>query len=189
MPVLEETPAPTEVALPSEPASPSPAVEPAPLPEKLPVPEPEPSLPANVEPPKQAEVPPKLMDEIAQIDPSKIDPQTLTASEVVALTQAAIETLAVAEPSSPEYQMALDQLMIVAESDDPELPSELANIPLVGSVASAVLDAFNNIGNIGADMSPKQRKQAKKQVLVSIAVGQAVMSAGLVSAVGYRKEV
>jgi hypothetical protein len=123
------------------------------------------------------------------VPPSQLNPETLTVAQVEQLTSVAIETLSVADPGSPQYEQALEQLLVVAEADDEELPAELANIPLLGGVASAVLDGFNAIGNLGADMSPKQREQAKKEVIASIAIGQAVMSAGLVSSVSYRRGV
>jgi hypothetical protein len=60
---------------------------------------------------------------------------------------------------------------VVAEADDEELPAELANIPLLGGVASAVLDGFNAIGNLGADISPKERERGQQIVVGTIIVG------------------
>jgi len=64
--------------------------------------------------------------------------------------------------------------MIVAQSDDPELPAELAAIPLLGDIAGAILNLFNSLGNVGSDMSPEVRETAEKIVIVSIIVAQIV---------------
>lgn len=126
---------------------------------------------------------------MANVDPATLNPAELTTAQVAELTAVAIETLSTAEQGSPAYEQALEQLLVVAEADDAELPEALASVPLLGNVASAVLDAFNSVGNIGADMSPKQREQAKKEVVATIAIGQAVMSAGLVGSASYRRGV
>jgi hypothetical protein len=80
--------------------------------------------------------------------------------------------LATAEPGSPAYEEALGQLAEAAAADDPQVPSEIANIPGIGQAAVAVLNAFNSLGNLGADISPKVRKQMKK-------VGTAVIVMGI----------
>jgi hypothetical protein len=175
MPLPQETPEPTPPLEPEEPASPPVAIEPIPEPETPPAPIAE--LPApedKEEPAKPLELPSE--PNLAQLDPSEINPETLTASQAVELTQAAFETLSVAEPGSAEYEKALEQLLVVAEADDPELPEELANIPLIGGVATAVLDAFNNLGNLGADISPKERKRGQQIVLGTVIVGNIAAS-------------
>ena len=137
-------------------------------PEVLPVPvEPEPEKPVvTPEPP------------IASVDPSTIDPTTLTAEEVTVLQEAAYETLAVSEQGSPEYEKALEQLWVAAEADDIEVDPALAAIPLLGNAAVALADAVNFVGNVGADMSPKVREESKKIVVSAIvAVGAAVSAA------------
>ena len=193
-PLPAETPAPLPSSKPEVPASPPLATASSPKQEIVPAPKPEPPALADKAPsPKPIELPsePKPSDPppIAQLNPKTIEPEKLTQVEVKQLTEAAVSTLAMSEPGSAQYEQALDQLAVVAEADDEELPTELANIPLLGGVASAVLDSFNDLGNIGADMSPKQREEAKKQVLVSMAVSQAVMSASMVSSVSYRRGV
>jgi hypothetical protein len=80
--------------------------------------------------------------------------------------------LSTAEQGSPAYEQALEALAVVAEADDPELPAELAAIPLLGNVAGAVMDTFNSIGNIGADISPKERERGQKIVVGTVIVGQ-----------------
>ena len=141
-----------------------PPVEPEPEPEPPVVPEP-------VEP--EPEVP-----SITEVDPSTIDPSELTTEEVAELKAVAYETFETAEPGSEEYQEALEQLMVAAQADDIVVDEALAAIPLLGNLAVGLTDAFNFAGNIGADMSPKVRELAEKQVLVSVvAVGAAVQAA------------
>jgi hypothetical protein len=64
--------------------------------------------------------------------------------------------------------------MIVAQSDDPELPAELAAIPLLGDIAGEILNVFNDLGNVGSDMSPEVRETAEDIVVVSVIVAQIV---------------
>jgi hypothetical protein len=117
-------------------------------------------------------------------DPSTIDPTTLTSADVAELQAVANETLAVADPGSPEYQKALDQLFVAAQADDIQVDPALAAIPGIGNVAVGLTNAINFVGNVGADMSPKTRKTAKKEVVVSVvAVGAAVQAAAGVTAV------
>jgi len=135
-------------------------------------PEPEPEPPVVPEP-VEPEVP-----SITEVDPSTIDPSELTTEEVAELKAVAYETFETAEPGSEEYQEALEQLMVAAQADDIVVDEALAAIPLIGNLAVGLTDAFNFAGNIGADMSPKVREMAEKQVLVSVvAVGAAVQAA------------
>lgn len=104
------------------------------------------------------------------------------------MVEEANEILATAEQGSPEYQVALDMLMEAAQADDEELPAEIAAIPFIGDVAGAVLDVFNDLGNIGADMAPEQRERSEEVVVAAVIAGQVaqVASAGAV-AVARRK--
>jgi hypothetical protein len=112
------------------------------------------------------------------VDPSTIDPTTLSAEEVSVLQEVAYETLAVSEQGSPEYEKALEQLWVAAEADDLEVDPALAAIPLLGDAAVALTDALNFVGNVGADMSPKVREESEKIVVSAIvAVGAAVSAA------------
>jgi hypothetical protein len=106
------------------------------------------------------------------LDLKKVDPETISVTEQVVITQQAFAVLASAEPGSPVYEQALEALAVVAEADDPELPAELAAIPLIGNVAGAVMDTFNAVGNIGADISPKERKKGQQVVVGTVIVGQ-----------------
>lgn len=193
--VPEPTPTPT----------PEPTVEPTPLPSEEPtvVPTPEPTVPSEGEPTpspsptetiveKPTEVKPEPLPEPEQTETPKpepkpelrideavseienlveIAPENLTEAQVEQLVEAALVVFETAKQGSPEYQQALEALAVAAEADDPELPAELAAIP----GAAAVLEAFNNLGNVGADMSPQVREEAEKTVIASvIAAGAAV---------------
>lgn len=160
-----------EPVLPVVPEIPEPVIPVEPIPEPEPSDSPsepvEPSTPI-VEPVVPIEPEPTIAD----VDPATIDPETLTAAQITELVAVAYDTLLTAEPGSAEYVQALEQLAVAAEADDPELPAELAAIPFVGDVAGAVLDAFSNLGNIGADISPEERERAEKVVVGGVIVSQ-----------------
>mgnify|MGYP006924837982 FL=1 len=117
------------------------------------------------------------MSNIATVDLKAIDPQSLSTAEVAQLVSAAVEVLATASEGSPQYEKALDALAVAAQADDPQVPEELANIPGVGAAAVAVLNAFNALGNFGADMSPAHRATAKKEVVAAIVLTQVTSAA------------
>ena len=158
-PTEEPTPTPTQSQEPvEEPTTSEPQPSPAPEPSKTPEPQPEPKL--SVE---EAVV---AIESLVAVAPEK-----LTDAQVEQLVEAALAVFETAEQGSQEYAQALEALAVAAEADDPELPAELAAIP----GAAAVLEAFNNLGNIGADMSPAIREEAEKTVIASvIAAGAAV---------------
>jgi hypothetical protein len=105
------------------------------------------------------------------------DPRELSEEQVEELVAEAEAVLESAEQGSPEYQQALEALAVAAQADDPQIPSELAAIPLLGETAAAVLEAFNDLGNVGADMAPAVREEAEKTVIASvIATGAAVQA-------------
>jgi hypothetical protein len=90
----------------------------------------------------------------------------------------------VVEPSTPEvvyppiltpqeeHQALMTALMEEAEADDIVVPEELASIPLLGDTAVAVINALNFVGNVGADMTPAVRKQAKQTLVSAVIVTQ-----------------
>ena len=152
-PTEEPTPTPTPSEEPvEEPATPKP--QPSPEPEPLPTPEiqPEPELPVDIK---------------------TVDPETLSDKEIEELVAAADAILATAEQGSPAYQEALEALAVAAQADDPQLPAELASIP----GAEQVLEAFNALGNVGADMAPAVREEAEKTVIASVIATGAAVSA------------
>ena len=90
----------------------------------------------------------------------------------------AIAKFATAEKDSEEYDLALSMLAVAAKADDPDLPEELAAIPVLGNVANEVLNVMNNLGNIGADIAPDQRERAEEIVVASVIAGNIAVSAG-----------
>lgn len=164
-PTEEPTPEPTPSEEPSEEPTEN-VVDPTPEPEpsQTPEPEPEPELPVTEE---------EAVSEIENL--VEISPEELTEAQVEQLVEAALVVFETAEQGSPAYEQALEALAVAADADDPEISSELAAIPLLGETAAAVLEVFNNIGNVGADMAPQVREDAEKTVIASvIATGAAV---------------
>jgi hypothetical protein len=181
-PTPEPSPEPQQTEEPTKSAQP---IKPTPLPEPTksepvtPEPEPKPEPEKPVEAPEiTADAPvEELLEAVADINPSE-----LTSAQVEILSEAAVETLATSEQGSEEYQQALEVLAVIAEADDQELPAELAAIPLVGDVAGAVLEVFNDLGNIGADMAPEQRERAEETVVAAVIVGQVAQVASAAAA-------
>ena len=103
--------------------------------------------------------------------------EELTTEQVAVLVEAALETFQTAPQGSPEYEQALEALAVAAQADDPEVPEELAAVPLIGNVAVAVLNVFNDLGNVGADMAPQVRETAEKTVIASVIGVQAAVNA------------
>jgi hypothetical protein len=103
--------------------------------------------------------------------------EELTEAQVEQLVEAAMETFATAEQGSEEYNQALEALAVAAQADDPEVSAELAAIPLLGDAAVAVLEAFNDLGNVGADMAPQVRETAEKTIIASVIAAQAAIGA------------
>ena len=186
-PSLEPTPelTPTPEPIPVEPEpSPTPAPQPIPSPEETltpeptPIPKPEPIIPEEpVEPevPIQPEIP--VDQAIEDLLSENFDPKTLTADQIKEVKELANKIFATAEPGSDAYEQALDLLMIAAKADDPQISEELAAIPLIGNVAAAALEVFNNVGNIGADMSQEVREKSEKVIIASVIAAQAAIGA------------
>lgn len=191
-PEPSQTPTPTPTPLPSETASPTPEVTQSPTPEPTPTAEPTqvatptpsptpqkptPSTTPSPEPlplpsPSVTPEPEKVVTELLSVPVDE-----LTTEQVDVLVAAALETFQTAEQGSPAYEQALEALAVAAQADDPEVPAELAAIPLIGNVAGAVLDTFNALGNVGADMAPQVRETAKKTVIASVIGVQAAVNA------------
>jgi hypothetical protein len=104
-------------------------------------------------------------------------PEDLTDAQVEQLVEAALVVFETAEQGSEAYEQALEALAVAAEADDAELPSELAAIPLLGDVAGAALEVFNNIGNVGADMAPEVREAAEETVIATVIAAGAAINA------------
>jgi len=164
-PFREPTPTPTETeSTTEEPAEPEP--EPLPEPEQTETPEPKSESELRVD---------EAVSEIENL--VEVTPEKLTDAQVEQLVEAALVVFETAEQGSEEYNQALEALAVAAQADDAKLPEELAAIPLIGDVAGAALEIFNDIGNVGADMSPQVREEAEKTVIASvIATGAAVQA-------------
>ncbi len=155
---VEPSPEPSVSSSP-EPSEPEPSVEPSPepsSPEPIVVPAPEPEPAVEQEPEPQQPV----------IETPSIEPPVENIEEPI-ITQAEL----------------IEQLAEQAEADDPEVPEELASIPLIGNAAVAVLEAFNALGNIGADMAPEVREKSEKVVVGAIIAGQIAQVAAASSVV------
>ncbi len=143
-PTLEPTPEPTVEPTPTpEPTpEPSPTIEPTPEPEPSPEPSPEPTVLPT--------------PEITQEPKPSVEPEPTPSPEPT------VEPTP--EPSvEPTFPEPVSQ---------PEVPQELAAIPLIGNIASAVLDTLNALGQVGADLEPETRKAAQELVVSSVIVGQ-----------------
>jgi hypothetical protein len=198
-PTPQPQPEPEPVAPPITEPLPSPAPQPEPQPEPVVTPSPVPSEPEVVEPEpeptQEPQEPTPLPTENPSPTPIPVEPEPSpepeptpepepiqpTAEEI---KEEAISILETAEQGSPEYQAALDLLMEAAQADDEELPAEIAAIPLIGDVAGAILDTFNELGNIGSDMAPEQRERSEEVIVAAVIAGQVaqVASAGAVAA-------
>ena len=167
---IEPEPTPTPDLLP-EPTPEEPEIDPTPIPEPEPSPEPkpEPKTPEDL----TSDTP--IEDVLSVVE--DINPTTLTEAQVEVLVNVAMQTFETASVGSPEYEAALDLLLVAAQADDIVLDEELAAIPLIGNVAGAAVEVFNALGNAGADMSPKVREQSEKVVIAAVIVGQVAMTA------------
>jgi len=202
--VIEPTPIPVDPVDPPvveppvvEPPIVEPPVDPIPVdPIKPPVVDPEtpviPNPPVIPEPPIVAPVAPiEPLDpiveppvEVPTVQESlatlvDIQPSELTDAQVEQLKEVAYAVLETAEQGSPEYEQALEALFIAAQADDIVIDEELANTPVIGAAVVAFADAINFLGNIGADISPKVRKETQKVVVGAIVVGQIAGTASL----------
>ena len=184
-PVIEPAPQPQPIPLPEPAPAPEPTPEPAPptaepappvaeptLVAPQPTPEAPPAPKPTVAPAPPVEAPKPPTQPEKKLDLKAVDPETISPVRQAVITQEAFAVLATAEQGSAAYEQALEALAVVAEADDPELPAELAAIPLLGNVAGAVMDTFNAVGNIGADISPKERERGQKIVVGTVIVGQ-----------------
>jgi hypothetical protein len=163
-----------------------PPVEPEPEPEPEPVvPEPPVVVPPLVEPPvvePPIVVPPVVVEpepkpSIVDVDLNTINPQELSIAEVALLKEDALQAFETAVEGSPEYELALEQLMVVAQADDIVVDEELASVPVLGAAVVGLTNALNALGNFGADMSPKVRAVAEKSIVSAVIVTQIASTA------------
>ena len=170
------TPTPTPVPTPEvtpesveQTPTPSPKPEPSPEPKPTQDPKPVPSTPQEV----TSDTP--IENVIAVIQ--NVVPTSLTEEQAAVLVSVALETFETAEQGSEEYEAALDLLLVAAQQDDIVVDEELAAVPVVGAAAVAVTEAFNALGNAGADMSPEVREDSEKVVIASVIVANIALTA------------
>ena len=202
-PVETPTPKPTPTVAPSPTPTPTQAPQPEPSPTATATSTPTPTATPTATPtptptpapePKDPEAPPVLKEEVssenivaAVAEIIKIEnPRLLTETQQEVIKEAAYETFETAEQGSPEYEAALEALAVVAQADDPELSEELAAIPLLGDAAGAVLEVFNDLGNIGADMAPETREKSEKVVVAAVIVGQIALTASMTTSLAIK---
>jgi hypothetical protein len=187
-----------DVAVPVEPVKPEPPIVIVPIPEPtLPVVIPDPVIPDPVIPepvipepviPEPVIPEPVIPEPVVIPEPPVIDPVTpvepVLPPEPISTPEPVVEPvveplqpdLPIVEPVVPTpeeaHQILLDTLLEEAQADDLKIPVEIANIPVLGATIVALTDALNFVGNVGADMSPKVRAQAKKEVVAAIVLTQ-----------------
>jgi hypothetical protein len=177
IPSPEPTPEPSPEIAPS----PQPTQEPAPQPAPAPIPEPIPEIAPPVMP---VEPPPAPRP----IDPPVLAPVPPTPPTAPIPEPVAPEPLPeVIIPDPPVVGATPAQLAEEAKADDPIIPQELAAIPLLGDAAEAVLEAFNAIGNVGADLTPEVREQAEETIIASVIVSNIATTSVMASAASYRR--
>lgn len=121
-------------------------------------------------------------DNLIDVDLTQVDPTELTEAQAEQLVEAALVVFETATEGSAEYEQALDALALAAQQDDIVVDEALASIPGVGQAAQAAVAVLNAIGNLGADISPKKRKQAQNLVVTTLVVGQIAQTAALATA-------
>jgi len=127
-----------------------------------------------VEPPV---IVPPAPPSITEIPVASIDPQSLSPAEVSELMEGALAAFETAVEGSEEYNLALEQLMVVAQADDIVVDEELASVPVLGATIVGLTNALNALGNFGADMSPKVREVAEKSIVSAVIVTQIASTA------------
>jgi len=194
---------------PSPTPEPAPTPEPPPVePEPLPIPSPEPVEPEPtvseeveeepiVEPqpeestasPEEESAPEPEITEVPTEEPTENEPEPLPEPEPSsAPEEPAPGPVEETDNGIIEEVSTSEELAIEAQQDDPELPQELAAIPLIGDVAAAVLEVFNDLGNVGADMAPEVRERSEEVVVAAVITGQiATAAAASAASVASRK--
>lgn len=176
LPIPSTTPLPTPVQLVPVPPTPEPVI-----PFQPPVLQPtEPPTPPVV--PEVVAEPVIIREEVELLLDPSVDPTELTVAQVEQVLAIAYEIFATAEQGSPEYEQALELLSLAAEADDVQISEELAAIPLIGAAAAQVLEVFNNLGNLGSDMSPAVREQSEDVVVTAVVVTAVAQAAAAAAA-------
>lgn len=172
-PTVDPTPEPT--VEPTVEPTPEPTVEPTPDPTPTTDPTPEPTIKPTPEPTQE---------------PTPEEPKQPVITQPADAEQEPVITPGpVTEPpvaSQPTVDEVVAEQIALAEADDIEVPEELAAIPVLGNVAVALADAANYISNVGADLTPEQRKKSQKVIVSAVIVGQ-VAQLATAAAAGTRR--
>jgi len=102
------------------------------------------------------------------IDPEPTPEPTVEPVEPVLPEPEIIDVLTPQE----QHSALMNALMEEAQADDIQVPEALAEIPLLGDTAVAVINAINFIGNVGADMTPAVREKAEQSIVSAVIVTQ-----------------
>ena len=158
---------------------PKPAPSPSPTPTIIPEPEPE---PVKIEVVKEKIN--KVLTEVVDVRNITVEQKTEILAQKEELVEAANVVFAEAEQGSEEYEEALEVLAVIAEADDPTISAEIAAIPVVGALAEDVLEVFNDLGNIGADIAPEVRERAEEVAVAAVIVGQIAQISTITATIG-----
>ena len=191
-PVPSETPKP--IVQETKPPTPTPSPTPVETVKPSPTPTPSQTSPAPSPSPTPIETPKPIEEEkpivIIPVEPTivvesllsvDLETQKIAPEQIAEIRNAVEQVFDEVEKGSEQYEEALEALAVIAEADDAELSEELAAIPVLGAVAGQVLDVFNDLGNVGADMAPEQRERAEETVVAAVIVGQVAQVAAAVS--------
>jgi hypothetical protein len=180
-PTPEPSPAPSPQVIPEVVPSPQPTQEPAPQPAPEPETQPIPEIAPPIMPIEPVPPPSPIDNPI----PAPLPPTAPIASIQEPLAPEPLPPVIIPEPTVIE--VTSEQLAEEAKADDPVLPQELAAIPLLGDAAVAVLEAFNALGNVGADLTPEVREQAQETIIASVIVSNIATTSVMASAASYRR--
>lgn len=136
---------------------------------------PEPEEEPEPKEPEVVKLPP--LEDLTKVNFAEIKATDLTSAQAEQLKEAALETFKTAESGSPEYNAALEALLVAAQQDDIVVDEALAEIPGIGAAAVAVAEVLNLLSNVGADISPEAREDAQQATVAAVIVGQVAQAA------------
>jgi hypothetical protein len=134
-----------------------------------------PYVPPIKEEPTKVELPP--LEDLTKVKFEEIKATDLTPAQAEQLKEAALQTFETATQGSPEYNAALEALLVAAQQDDIVVDEALASIPGIGAAAVAVAEVLNLLSNVGADISPEAREDAQQATVAAVIVGQVAQAA------------
>jgi hypothetical protein len=124
---------------------------------------------------EKVELPP--LEDLTKVNFAEIKATDLTSAQAEQLKEAALQTFETATQGSPEYNAALEALLVAAQQDDIVVDEALAEIPGIGAAAVAVAEVLNLLSNVGADISPEAREDAQQATVAAVIVGQVAQAA------------